>query len=845
MKFRERAASLAAEIMRDLPDYTVHDITHIDSLWHLADLMAGDNLSLSPLEAFVLGGAFLVHDLGNGLAAYPDGIASLRSSPVWDDTVAQTLRHQLGRAPTTQELRHPNPTVVQEALGIVLRRLHAEHAERLALVSWSDPDTGERHQLIDDPFLRLHFGKLIGRVAHSHWWPVQNLPAEFGSVIGPPAGYPREWTVDPLTLACLLRVADAAHLDAARAPLWLKVIRKPRAGSRTHWAFQEKLNQPISEGDRLLFTSAPFGVNDADAWWMCFDALQLLDQELSDVDALLADLHKKQLAIRGVQGAGQADRLQRWILTDGWLPVDTRIRVNDVAGLAKELGGEQLYGNNRLVPLRELIQNASDAVRARCFLQSWSPDRGEVTVRVGADDHSHFIEVVDNGVGMSQSVMTGYLLDFGRSFWSGSQVSEELPGLLASGFEPTGKYGIGFFSVFMWSKRVRVVSRRYDGAQADTHVLEFIAGLDSRPLFRKAATPECLNEGGTAVRVWLDKDAEAPDGVLHLSELETSTHGGRLKATCLWLCPALDTNLFVQRHDVPRNIVLRASDWKTISDKEFIERTAAMHRYTEDDDEGEVLTVKLLATLSSMLRPVHDLDGNLVARMALIPNRFRYGRQSLGAVTVGGFRAARLGGTVGILVGTSARASRDSAIPAVPLERLQTWAREQESLVLAHSHDPEALLECAATVRACAVIPEVLPIAEGRDGLKTATQIRNWKPFPDEVIVVQDAALTLLRRELGDIELLPNVLAVNVGHIPFVIGESRNSIEFWPKSFSQFHELTLEGAVAHIVAQQWNVAPAKLMDVLGKSNKKVTIGRADGKTVRARAAILTRPTVAP
>src|SRR6266851_9599017 len=97
MKFRERAALLAAEIARDLPDYTVHDITHIDSLWHLADLIAGSDVNLTPPEAFVLGGAFLVHDLGNGLAAYPDGISALRSSPLWDDTVALILRRDLRR----------------------------------------------------------------------------------------------------------------------------------------------------------------------------------------------------------------------------------------------------------------------------------------------------------------------------------------------------------------------------------------------------------------------------------------------------------------------------------------------------------------------------------------------------------------------------------------------------------------------------------------------------------------------------------------------------------------------------------------------------------------------------
>src|SRR5260370_1443276 len=257
VRFRDRASLLAGEIARDLPDYTVHDITHIDSLWHLADLIAGNNIVLTPPESFVLGGAFLVHDLGNGLAAYPDGVAGLRSSPIWDDTVAHILRRELGRAPATAELRNPNTNVEREALADVLRRLHAEHAERLALVSWSDKDSNERFYLIEDSFLRQHFGKLIGLIAHSHWWPVRRLSAEFDSVLGPPTGFPREWTIDPLMLACILRLADAAHLDSSRAPLWFKVIRRPRGASRRHWSFQEQPNHPTNDGDHLLFTPPP------------------------------------------------------------------------------------------------------------------------------------------------------------------------------------------------------------------------------------------------------------------------------------------------------------------------------------------------------------------------------------------------------------------------------------------------------------------------------------------------------------------------------------------------------------------------------------------------------------
>ena len=85
-KLRAKAILLAGEINRTLPEYTVHDITHIDALWEMASLICGEGYVLNPAEAFVLGGAFLIHDLGMGLAAYPNGIDALKTTPLWTDT---------------------------------------------------------------------------------------------------------------------------------------------------------------------------------------------------------------------------------------------------------------------------------------------------------------------------------------------------------------------------------------------------------------------------------------------------------------------------------------------------------------------------------------------------------------------------------------------------------------------------------------------------------------------------------------------------------------------------------------------------------------------------------------
>jgi HSP90 family molecular chaperone len=133
-------------------------------------------------------------------------------------------------------------------------------------------------------------------------------------------------------------------------------------------------------------------------------------------------------------------------------------------------GGARLYGDNCEAAIRELIQNAADAICARRKLD---PDfvngvDGEIVVRLAERDGGFYLEVEDNGVGMSERTITGTLLDFGRSFWATEDVKSEFPGLMAKGMSPTGKFGIGFFSVFMLGDVVRVTSRRYESGSTET-----------------------------------------------------------------------------------------------------------------------------------------------------------------------------------------------------------------------------------------------------------------------------------------------------------------------------------------------------------------------------------------
>ena len=210
-----------------------------------------------------------------------------------------------------------------------MRVLHAERAEELAFVEWKDESSNSTsYHLIEDPEIRNIYGPIIGKIAHSHWWPVKRLDEEFQTILGAPSIFPNEWSVDPLKIACILRLADASHLDSSRAPRFLKALRKPSKYSSKHWKFQEKLNKPRVESDRFLFTSGnSFSIDDFNSWWLCYDTLRMVNRELGEVDALLADKNKPRFCVKSVAGIEDPDRLERLIPTKGWVPVDANIKV--------------------------------------------------------------------------------------------------------------------------------------------------------------------------------------------------------------------------------------------------------------------------------------------------------------------------------------------------------------------------------------------------------------------------------------------------------------------------------------------------------------------------------------
>jgi anti-sigma regulatory factor (Ser/Thr protein kinase) len=733
LQFRETVKPFANEIAMSMPIFTDHSIAHIDALWDTASMICGEHVPVNPAEAFVLGGAFLMHDLGMGLVAYPLGAATLESDPEYPDLLAGHQARLAAVSPSTPQAELAREQTIVE----LLRRRHASQAERLISSQFQGPD-GDHLYLLQDLALRHRFGALIGRIAASHWWDVDNLRC-FEQKQGSSPDHPAEWDVDPLKLACILRLADAAQIDERRAPVYLRVFRNVSGVSEQHWRFQERLTRPLVVGDRLEYTATrPFRRGDVDAWWLAYEMVKGVDDELRKVDALCADLRRDRFAVRSVAGADSPERLAAYLRTDGWRPVDATLRVSDVNRLVATLGGHDLYGNRPDVALRELIANAADAMRARAIVE----DRpaGTVTVRLSEDQGQWWLEVEDTGVGMDSATMVRALTDFGFSRWRSDSAIRQYPGLLSKGFQPIGRFGIGFFAVFMVADDVQVTSLSHEDAPRSTHVLEFSGGLSSRPLLREADQSERLRRPGTRVRARLLEDPRSETGLFR-------TSSRRLRPTQLFhalvrrTCALLDVNVEVQGPEDPQpQRVVTANDWTSIPAVELFTR---IYPREEADYYGRRHYDAFESLFVERARDVLDDEGRVVGRAMIasgwepVDEEVRRWLQPQAQVYVGGLLAGTMEWCMGAFAGMPLTADRLKAFPSASPPALRRWVEGQAEVARRNPIGDRGHLAFTGTVaRGLGAEALSLPCADTLDGPLDAADLAKWLAERDEILIV-------------------------------------------------------------------------------------------------------------
>ncbi len=162
--------------------------------------------------------------------------------------------------------------------------------------------------------------------------------------------------------------------------------------------------------------------------------------------------------------------------------------------------------SNREIFLRELVSNASDACDRLRYLAITSPSLVEgdqqFRIEISLDAKAKTITIRDNGVGMNHDDLLETLGTIARSgtaaYLETLDKGDKKNG--KSDLSLIGQFGVGFYSAFMVSDRVDVVTRKAGEAEA------WLWSSDGKGEF--SIEPAERDERGTTVTLHIKKDAK-------------------------------------------------------------------------------------------------------------------------------------------------------------------------------------------------------------------------------------------------------------------------------------------------------------------------------------------------
>lgn len=185
--------------------------------------------------------------------------------------------------------------------------------------------------------------------------------------------------------------------------------------------------------------------------------------------------------------------------------------------------GKDLYSDPSIF-VRELIQNAIDAVRTREQLDKNLPPgwKGQINIRCWMNPEGyHWFRIEDNGIGMTEDIIMNYLLKIGNSYYSSDTfLKSKLQCNADPDYMPISRFGIGILSCFMGdeqtnqveisTKHFREEGIRYPALRLTMHGINgyyYLSNKDKKhmPGPMKGVTPkeqaQYLTEAGTAIAV--------------------------------------------------------------------------------------------------------------------------------------------------------------------------------------------------------------------------------------------------------------------------------------------------------------------------------------------------------
>ena len=121
------------------------------------------------------------------------------------------------------------------------------------------------------------------------------------------------------------------------------------------------------------------------------------------------------------------------------------------------------FYSNKDIFLRELISNSFDAIekyRHKCLSESKFVDKNNFKIIIFPDQENKKLIIEDNGIGMTKQDLIDNLGTIARS---GTKLfMENIKNMQNNKVEQIGQFGVGFYSVYLIAKSVKVVTKNDD-----------------------------------------------------------------------------------------------------------------------------------------------------------------------------------------------------------------------------------------------------------------------------------------------------------------------------------------------------------------------------------------------
>lgn len=438
------AVDRAKTIRDNFPMYTLHDETHICNVLRIMTSLLGNSTDkLSRDETAMLILAACCHDIG---MSYSDEEKDELLSNT--DRLIQYLEHNHSEYVKAYSANPDKPELTDEMLQKYLRSIHHERvSELLCSIEWPTELWGKVDR--DD----------LVHVCQSH-----------GECLSDLNDWENTPTVDLRFCAILLRLADILDFDTSRAP---KAVYDYSGlnyseGSSARISKEEWEKHMASQGFDFSHVSScqvPYDL-PYHATSKSMQIEQTVNSYLDWVDYELNECNKLVCRYTGNwQNFILPIKVKRTIKTEGYVSGQYHLTMNQEQ-IMELLVGEELYSDPSVF-VRELIQNAIDAVRTREQLdknlpRDWKP---QINIRCWVEEGYHWFRIEDNGIGMTEDIIKNYFLKIGSSYYTSNAFQKEKIRCRANpDYTPISRFGIGILSCFMGgadSNWVEVSTKRF------------------------------------------------------------------------------------------------------------------------------------------------------------------------------------------------------------------------------------------------------------------------------------------------------------------------------------------------------------------------------------------------